>query len=159
MVVRLIALLVCATLLSASPSTAHALHQEDLMSPDDDAIALINDERVRAGIEPLQVKAALTAAALSHAQDMADTDYFAHASADGRTPQERAAEHGYTSYRAENIARGQHSPDAVVDSWMNSEGHRRNLLNPDLDEIGLGVAERVEGGPVWVAKFGKQDSA
>ncbi|MET9712555.1 CAP domain-containing protein [Nocardiopsis alba] len=128
-------------------------------NPSETLLDLINHERSAAGVAPLQANEALTGAAQAHALDMAKNDYFSHASADGRSAKERAAEHGYTAYGAENIARGQRIPEATVLSWMNSAGHRRNLLNPDLIAVGLGVAERAEGGPVWVAKFGRQDDA
>lgn len=121
----------------------------------DELLDLINAERATAGSVPLQANENLTAAAVAHARDMAQGDYFSHTSADGRSAKDRAVEHGYTAYGAENIARGQRTPQATVTSWMNSDGHRRNLLNPELVAVGLGVAERSEGGPVWVAKFGR----
>lgn len=116
---------------------------------------LINTERAKAGLDPLQANEELATAATAHARDMAENDYFSHTSADGRTPAERAAEHGYTDYGGENIAWGYSTPEEVAQGWMDSEGHRRNILNPDQTVIGIGVQERPHGGPLWVTKFGR----
>jgi uncharacterized protein YkwD len=85
---------------------------------------------------------------------MAARDYFDHTSPDGKDPGDRITAAGYqwTTY-GENIARGQQTPAAVMDSWMNSPGHRANILNCSFKEIGLGVHEG-SGGPWWTQVFG-----
>lgn len=128
------------------------------MSISEILLGLINHERAAAGAAPVVVEEKLSAAAQAHAIDMATNDYFSHTSSDGRSPQDRAAEHGYTAYGAENIAYRQHTPHEVVRVWMNSDSHRTNILNPTLSEIGIGIAERGDGGPMWVTKFGRQTS-
>jgi uncharacterized protein YkwD len=69
------------------------------------------------------------------------------------SPFDRAEEAGLSNARAENIARGQQSPAAVMDSWMNSSGHRANILNCQLRTLGVGVATG-SGGPWWTQLFG-----
>jgi uncharacterized protein YkwD len=84
---------------------------------------------------------------------MAARDYFDHNSPDGKTPWDRIEAAGYDAPAAENIARGQPTPQAVVDAWMNSEGHRANILNCKIKAIGVGV-HLGEGGPWWTQDFG-----
>jgi uncharacterized protein YkwD len=84
---------------------------------------------------------------------MAANDYFDHTSQDGRSPTDRAAEQGYEGGVGENIAAGYPDADAVMEGWMNSEGHRANILNCDYDVIGIGVADR-DGTLYWVQNFG-----
>jgi len=111
---------------------------------------LVNDERIEAGVDPYEWNTELAVAAELHAQDMVDQGYFDHTSLDGRSFSERAGEAGYdASPRGENIAAGQPTPDAVMSSWMNSDGHRRNILADGSNEIGIGLVELH-----WVQVFG-----
>ena len=114
---------------------------------------LTNDERAAAGCGPLEGHAALDDAARLHAEDMADNDYFDHTSLDGRSPTDRAAEQGYEGGVGENIAAGYPDAAAVMEGWMNSEGHRANLLNCDYSVLGVGTADR-DGTIHWVQNFG-----
>jgi uncharacterized protein YkwD len=102
-------------------------------------IEFTNQERSKAGLQALKFERRLTTAALRHSQDMALQDYFSHKQPNGGTPGERITATGYqwSSY-AENIAAGMSTPEAVVTGWMNSPGHRANILNPKLQEIGVG---------------------
>jgi uncharacterized protein YkwD len=102
-------------------------------------IELTNQERSKAGLQALKFERRLTTAALRHSQDMALQDYFSHKQPNGGTPGDRIKATGYqwSSY-AENIAVGMSTPEAVVAGWMNSPGHRANILNPKLQEIGVG---------------------
>ncbi|MEV0645241.1 CAP domain-containing protein [Phytomonospora sp. NPDC050363] len=138
--------------------------EDDPPPPDEDlseaeqlaaeAVRLTNVERENAGCAAVKVNKNLTAAALGHSRDMADNDYFDHNSQDGRTPWDRSREAGYDNAIGENIAAGYTSAAAVIEGWMNSEGHRANLLNCDAKAIGLGVASRDGGQLYWTQMFG-----
>ncbi|OOC53019.1 MULTISPECIES: CAP domain-containing protein [Nocardiopsis] len=115
----------------------------------DQVVTLANDERAEAGCGPLTVDPRLTAAAQEHSEDMARRDYMSHENPEGEGPGDRARRHGYDAWGAENVAKGQTSPQQVMDAWMNSDGHRRNILNCDLVSIGVG-----ESGDAWTQMFG-----
>ena len=94
--------------------------------------------------------AALTTAAQGHSDEMARTGVMSHDSADGSTPWDRMAAAGYTGGTlAENVAAGQATAQQVMDSWMNSEGHRANILNCSYTDIGDGVTDNY-----WTQDFG-----
>ncbi len=115
-----------------------------------DVFRLVNVERADADLDPMAWSPALFTAAQDHAQDMVDQGYFDHASLDGRSFSDRAQDAGYEGFpRGENIAAGQQTPDQVMDSWMNSSGHRANILS-DADEIGVGLVDAH-----WVQVFGQ----
>ncbi len=98
---------------------------------------------------------ALAAAAQAHAGDMAARNYFSHTSPGGATAWQRVKAAGYSPRRiAENIAGGQPSAEAVVAGWMRSRGHRANILDCRLREIGVGVAEGGRFGIYWAQVFG-----
>ena len=126
-------------------------------------LAEINTVRERHGLGRLSMESRLAAAARAHAADMAGRDFFDHRGPGGPGLAERVARAGYAYGRvAENIAGGyQHARD-VVASWMLSEGHRRNLLNPELVDAGIGYLDAPDdGGGVrfrryWVAIFGRR---
>jgi len=102
-------------------------------------IELTNLERRAAGLSPLKANEQLSRAAKAHALAMAEHDFFAHENpVTGSTLEARARAEGYVGALAENIALGQPTPEDVVVSWMNSEGHRANILGPDYREIGMG---------------------
>jgi uncharacterized protein YkwD len=85
---------------------------------------------------------------------MAARNYFSHESPEGEGPSDRAAAAGYDGYRAENIATGQSTADEVVAAWMNSPGHRRNILDCQSVAVGLGVADSPRG-LYWTQMFGR----
>lgn len=115
----------------------------------DEVVSLVNSERSHHGCDPVDVDERLTAAAQEHSEDMDSRDYMSHHSPEGEGPGERAERHGYHAWGAENVAKGQTDPEQVMDAWMNSDGHRRNILNCDLESIGVG-----ESGHAWTQKFG-----
>jgi hypothetical protein len=119
--------------------------------PAGEVASLTNAERTKAGCAPLTVDTRLTSAAQGHATDMAVNNYFSHTSLDGRTFDVRIRNAGYPSPGGENIAKGQTSPSAVVTAWMNSTGHRANILNCSFKTIGVGFDAR---GNYWVQNFG-----
>ncbi|MER7759752.1 sigma-70 family RNA polymerase sigma factor [Streptomyces sp. NPDC097619] len=117
-------------------------------------ISLVNEERARAGCGPLTNNAKLADAAQAHSDDMAARDYFDHTNPDGAGPGERITAAGYAwSTYGENIARGQQTAASVMESWMNSSGHRANILNCSFKEIGVGIHSG-SGGPWWTQNFG-----
>ncbi|MEV5970379.1 CAP domain-containing protein [Streptomyces sp. NPDC051921] len=118
-----------------------------------EVVRLANIERAAAGCKPLTVDADLTRAAQDYTDDMAATGNFSHTGTDGSQPQDRIEAAGYTWSRSgENIAKGQSDAAAVMDAWMNSPGHRANILNCGFTEIGVGVS--TDGGPWWTQDFG-----
>ncbi|GII55748.1 hypothetical protein Pth03_41370 [Planotetraspora thailandica] len=117
-------------------------------------LSLTNAERAKAGCRPLKANAKLRAAAYGHSADMSAQNYFQHDSKDGRTFADRIKAAGYSySAAAENIAEGYPTAAAVVDGWMNSPGHRANILNCTYTDIGVGYVKA--GGPYWTQDFGK----
>ncbi|MEU7645084.1 sigma-70 family RNA polymerase sigma factor [Streptomyces huasconensis] len=117
-------------------------------------VALVNTERAKAGCGPVRSNGRLAAAATKHSADMAARDYFDHTSPDGTDPGDRITAAGYRwSTYGENIARGQRTPASVMESWMNSPGHRANILNCDFKELGVGI-HNASGGPWWTQAFG-----
>jgi len=108
-----------------------------------DAFDLLNDERTSRGIDALTMDPALREVARAHSEDMVDRGFFAHTNPDGDDPFERMANAGITySTAGENIAFNTFSDPVVtaVNGWMNSEGHRNNILNANFTLTGMGVA-------------------
>ncbi|MFI9247439.1 sigma-70 family RNA polymerase sigma factor [Streptomyces sp. NPDC053086] len=117
-------------------------------------VALVNKERAAAGCGPVTEDTQLDNAAQGLSDDMAARGFFDHTDPDGNGPGERITAAGYRwSTYGENIARGQQTPQAVMDSWMNSPGHRANILNCSFKNIGVGV-HNGSGGPWWTQDFG-----
>lgn len=116
-------------------------------------VALVNAERTKAGCRALTVDDKLTTAAQRHSEDQAAHRKMSHTGSDGSDAGDRLARVGY-SWRAygENVAWNQPTPAAVMDAWMNSSGHRANILNCTFTEIGVGVAR--SDGPYWTQVFG-----
>ncbi|MFJ2768269.1 CAP domain-containing protein [Streptomyces sp. NPDC087300] len=128
-----------------SPSAESAAEAE--------VLTLVNQERAKAGCRPLQADGKLAALAGRFSEDMAERDFFDHTDPDGATPWDRAEKAGISDLGGENIARGQADAQSVMDAWMNSEGHRANILNCDYRTIGVGV-HFGSGGPWWTQDFG-----
>ena len=102
-------------------------------------VQLTNEERHANGCRPVTMDPRLRAAAEGHSEDMAINDYFSHTSKDGRSPWDRIHDEGYLfSVAGENIAAGYTSPESVLAGWMNSSGHRANILNCGFIHIGVG---------------------
>lgn len=103
-------------------------------------VALVNIERAAVGCNPVTIHTQLNQAALGHSQDMALNDFFSHTGSNGSTPWQRITASGYGSFSTagENIAAGYSSPQEVMNGWMNSSGHRANILNCAFQHIGVG---------------------
>jgi uncharacterized protein YkwD len=120
-------------------------------------LALVNDARGAAGLNLLRLDARLATAAGSYAQLMADRNWFNHTGPDGSTPIVRMMAAGLTNWSAwaENIAAGFTTPALVMAAWMNSPGHKANILNPALTHIGIGKGVKAgsQWGTYWVQDF------
>ncbi|WP_328896597.1 CAP domain-containing protein [Streptomyces sp. NBC_00236] len=116
-------------------------------------LALVNQERSKVGCSPVTASSSLASLAQSFSDDMAARGFFDHTDPDGQSPWDRAAKAGVTGLGGENIARGQADAEAVMEAWMNSEGHRANILNCDYKTLGVGV-HFGSGGPWWTQDFG-----
>ncbi|WP_413759111.1 CAP domain-containing protein [Streptomyces sp. MMBL 11-3] len=116
-------------------------------------LTLVNEERAKAGCSPVTASSSLAALAESFSKDMAARDFFDHTDPDGATPWDRAEAAGVSGLGGENIARGQADAAAVMEAWMNSPGHRANILNCDFKTLGVG-AHFASGGPWWTQDFG-----
>lgn len=116
-------------------------------------IAAVNAERAKAGCRPLTPDPRLARLAQGFSDEMAVRGFFGHTDPGGRSPWDRAAALGITDLGGENIARGQADADAVMESWMNSPGHRANILDCDYRTIGVGLHPG-DGGPWWTQDFG-----
>ncbi|MFE0405710.1 MULTISPECIES: sigma-70 family RNA polymerase sigma factor [Streptomyces] len=138
----------------ASRKAASAPQQEAPSGTVGQVVALVNKERAAAGCGPLAEDSLLDKSAQAHSADMAARDFFDHTNPDGADPGQRITAAGYRwSTYGENIAMGQQTPEAVMESWMNSPGHRANILNCSFKDIGVGVHEG-PGGPWWTQNFG-----
>lgn len=115
-------------------------------------VSLTNAQRAAAGCAPLRRDDRLDTAALLHSQDMSTRNYFAHDSLDGRSFADRITAAGYPSPGGENIARGQTTASEVMTDWMNSPGHKRNILDCTFTTIGVGFDE---AGNYWTQDFGR----
>ncbi|MFF3415646.1 CAP domain-containing protein [Streptomyces sp. NPDC002698] len=118
-----------------------------------EVLKLVNDERAKVGCSPVAANSALTDLAQTFSEDMAARDFFDHTDPSGLSPWDRAATAGIASLGGENIARGQADAAAVMEAWMNSPGHKANILNCDFKTLGVGV-HFAEGGPWWTQDFG-----
>jgi len=132
---------------------AAARGADPVADPGAQVLALVNTERVRAGCTPLTADARLDAAAQTHSADMATRHYFDHESPDGDDPGQRITTAGYAwaSY-GENIATGYRDAGAVMQAWMRSPGHRRNILDCGFRNLGVAVAWGDRGG-YWTQDF------
>jgi uncharacterized protein YkwD len=108
---------------------------------DNELLTLTNAERQKYNLAPLTLSSQLGQAAQGHADDMANNNYFSHTGLNGSSVSDRVRATGY-SYRSvgENIAAGQRSPSDVIQGWMNSTGHRANILNSGYTQIGFGYS-------------------
>ncbi|KOX35769.1 MULTISPECIES: CAP domain-containing protein [unclassified Streptomyces] len=118
-----------------------------------EVLRLVNAERATVGCTPVDADARLASLAGAFSADMAARGFFDHTDPDGATPWTRAQKAGVSTLAGENIARGQADAAAVMKSWMNSDGHRANILNCDFKTMGVGVYFG-DGGPWWTQDFG-----
>lgn len=124
---------------------------EAVLAYENEVIRLVNVQRSQNGLSPLTANWELSRVARYKSQDMADNRYFSHTSPTYGTPFQMMKSFGLRFRTAgENIAYGQRTPQAVVNAWMNSSGHRANILNASYTQIGVGY---VAGGNYWTQMF------
>lgn len=127
-------------------------------------LELVNQERSKNGLAPLNPNPQLTQSAQGHSQDMADHNFMGHNGSDGSSPFDRMHQAGYQfSFAGENVAAGYATPESVMDGWMNEapdstghRGHRENILSPNYHDIGIGYAfgQATQFGRYWTQDFG-----
>ena len=151
---------------ACSSSTASTLPtQQNVGQVERTVLCLVNRERTSRGLKKLRSSAKLAKAAESHSRDMVDRNYFDHVSPGGGTMQDRIKGTGWFSGArsfafAENIAWGSEelaAPSNIVENWMESPGHRRNILNGRYVELGVGIAlgtPREYDGATYTTNFG-----
>ncbi|MFD9394732.1 CAP domain-containing protein [Streptomyces sp. NPDC060000] len=118
-----------------------------------EVLKLVNEERAKVGCSAVSANSSLSDLAEKFSDDMAARGFFDHTDPDGATPWDRAAKAGISGLGGENIARGQADAAAVMEAWMNSPGHKANILNCDFKTLGVGV-HFGSGGPWWTQDFG-----
>lgn len=117
-------------------------------------VELVNVERQKAGLSSLSLDAAVSNVARIKSKDMADNNYFAHQSPTYGSAGDMLNKFGIKwSAWGENIASGQRTPEAVVTAWMNSAGHRANILSSNYSKIGVGYVTNSSGTPYWTQIF------
>ena len=123
-------------------------------SYEEQVVQLVNQERAKVGLKPLKSNWEVARVARYKSQDMIDKNYFSHTSPTYGSPFDMMKNFGITySTAGENIAAGQATPKEVVNAWMNSEGHRKNILSSQFTEIGVGYAKGGSYGHYWTQMF------
>jgi len=136
---------------STNQSTNQATTQSSLSAFEQQVVDLTNNERAKYGLAALKIDTDLSKVARAKSQDMSTNNYFDHNSPNYGSPFDMMKSFGI-SYKAagENIAKGQTTPEEVVKAWMNSEGHRANILSEKFTHIGVGY---VKDGNYWTQQF------
>ncbi len=117
-------------------------------------LSLHNEARADEKLRKLEVSPKLQAAAQKHAEEMAERREMTHEGEDGSTPAERIKGEGYRYRRCgENIAYGRFSPKGVMDGWLDSPPHKKNILG-SFSQIGIGYAKAKNGASYWCVTFG-----
>ncbi|MGD6817421.1 CAP domain-containing protein [Metabacillus sp. 84] len=124
---------------------------EDMTSIENQVVQLTNKERQKNGLEPLKADNSLANVAQEKSDDMQENNYFSHTSPTYGSPFDMMKKFGQEYQTAgENIAQGQQSPEEVVNAWMNSQGHRENIMNSEFTNIGIGFNKE---GNYWTQMF------
>jgi len=126
----------------------------DFSSYQQQVLDLVNAERTKRGLSPLTLDAKLCNVATKKSEDMVAKNYFDHTSPTYGSPFDMMRQFG-VSYQAagENIAKGQSTPQEVMNSWMNSSGHRANILSSNFTKLGVGIAKDSNGRLYWTQMF------
>ncbi|NLM83957.1 MAG: SafA/ExsA family spore coat assembly protein [Clostridiales bacterium] len=127
---------------------------DDVKTLEAQVVELVNQQRVWAGLAPLKHNWELSRVARYKSQDMIDKNYFSHTSPTYGSPFRMIESFGiYFTAAGENIAYGQRTPQEVMNAWMNSAGHKANILSNIYDQIGVGVAKKANGTYYWTQMF------
>jgi uncharacterized YkwD family protein len=130
------------------------LPDQTVSSYEQQVVDLCNQIRRQNGLPPLSLNWELARVARMKSQDMRDQNYFSHNSPTYGSPFNMMKSFGiHYSYAGENIAAGQRTPQEVVNSWMNSPGHRANILNRNFTQIGVGYCTGGKYGTYWTQMF------
>jgi uncharacterized protein YkwD len=122
---------------------------------EDQAFTIVNQERGKNGCGALRNDSRLRAAARAYSVEMVTYNFFSHTGHDGSSFVDRQKRAGYTAASGENIAWGFRTANDVMVAWMNSPGHRANILNCQSVAIGIGVARKSDGTVYWTQEFGR----
>jgi uncharacterized protein YkwD len=151
------ALLAAALALPVGLASAGSASAVTSLEMEKKVLSLVNAERRKVGCTNLRWDDRLWKAARKHSWNMRTKDFFSHTSPDGRTPWDRMRAEGYSYGSAENIAAGQTTAYRVVRAWMNSSGHRANILNCRNKAVGIGVSRGTSTyGIYWTQDFGSR---
>jgi uncharacterized YkwD family protein len=135
----------------AQPQAKPAAETGELSQYEQKVVELTNQERAKQGLPALEVDAELSKVAKEKSRDMQANNYFSHDSPTYGSPFDMMKQFGVEySAAGENIAMGQPTPEEVVQAWMNSDGHRKNILSSNYTHIGVGY---VENGHYWTQQF------
>ena len=140
----------------AIPSTSTSAGDEkpQVTSEAESVLNLVNEERAKQGLSKLKLSTKLNEVAFAKSKDMAVNRYFSHQSPTYGSPFDMLKKFG-VSYRSagENIAAGQRTPQEAMKAWMNSSGHRANILNSKYTELGVGYYKGGSYGHYWTQSF------
>ena len=140
-----------ANVFANTTTTTAASTTNTVVAYENKVLELVNVERRKAGLKPLAMDESIRKVARLKSQDMQAKKYFSHTSPTYGSPFDMMKKHGITYKTAgENIAMGQKTPEAVVKAWMNSPGHRANILKASFTHIGVGY---VATGNYWTQMF------
>lgn len=127
---------------------------DDIKAQENEVIRLVNLERTKRGLQALKANWEISRVARYKSQNMINKGYFSHYSPTYGSPFDMMEDFGLRfSAAGENIAYGQRTPKEVMTSWMNSTGHRNNILSPIYMEIGVGLAKNKNGVSYWTQMF------
>lgn len=127
---------------------------QGIKSLESQVVKLVNAERAKQGLQPLTENWQLSRVARYKSADMAAKNYFSHTSPTYGSPFRMMESFGIKySSAGENIAYGQKTPQQVMTAWMNSPGHRSNIMSPSYSQIGVGYATNKSGTPYWTQMF------
>ena len=133
------------------PDMDEAIPQSEIAR---EMLAQVNQQRRQAGLSELKLSQGLTKVADIKAKDMRDNGYFSHTSPTYGSPFDMMKEFGINyTIAGENIAKGQKSVETVMADWMNSEGHRANILNKNFTHLGVGYCTDASGNTYWIKMF------
>ncbi|MGG0410032.1 CAP domain-containing protein [Peribacillus simplex] len=136
------------------PTSNHTVNREESQSVEQQVLSLVNEERAKSGLPSLEMDSDISNVAILKSEDMRNNNYFNHTSPSYGSPFDMMKSFGISyEYAGENIAAGQPSADAVMKSWMNSPGHKANILNKNYTHIGIGYVTGGKYTHYWTQQF------